>query len=93
MVPRQASSGGKTNLMGISKRGDVYLRTLFIHGARAVLQQVARHPERAAPWLRKLLARRPKNVVAVALANKNARIAWALLAHQRDYRSNYAVAP
>ena len=93
MVPRQASSGGKTNLLGISKRGDVYLRTLLIHGARSVLQQVERHPERAAPWLRQLLARRPKNVVAVALANKNARIAWALLAHQCDYKSNYAVAP
>jgi transposase len=51
-----------------------------------VLQQVERHPERAAPWLKALLARRPKNVVAVALANKNARIAWALLAHDRDYQ-------
>jgi transposase len=74
-----ASSGGKTTLLGISKRGDSYLRTLFIHGARSVLRQVERHPERADPWLKQLLARRPKNVVAVALANKNARSAWARL--------------
>jgi transposase len=86
MVPRQASSGGKATLLGMSKRGDSYLRTLLIHGARSVLQQVKRHPERADPWLKALLARRPKNVVAVALANKNARIAWALLAHDRDYQ-------
>jgi transposase len=86
MVPRQASSGGKATLLGMSKRGDSYLRTLLIHGARSVLHQVERHPERADPWLKALLARRPKNVVAVALANKNARIAWALLAHDRDYQ-------
>lgn len=90
MVPKQASSGGKTTLLGMSKRGDSYVRTLLIHGARSVLQQLGRHPERADPWLRKLLARRPKNVVAVALANKNARIAWALLAHGGDYDRNHA---
>ena len=56
MVPKQASSGGKTTLLGISKRGDSYLRTLFIHGARAVVQQAERHPERADPWLKQLLA-------------------------------------
>lgn len=93
LVPKQASTGGKTTLLGISKRGDSYLRTLFIHGARSVVRQVERHPERAAPWLKQLLARRPKNVVAVALANKNARIAWALLAHGRDYQSSYAAEP
>lgn len=86
VVPRQASSGGKATLLGMSKRGDSYLRTLLIHGARSVLQQVERHPERADPKLKQLLARRPKNVVAVALANQNARIAWALLAHGRDYQ-------
>jgi transposase len=89
LVPKQASTGGKPTLLGMSKRGDSYLRTLLIHGARSVLQQVARHPERADPWLKRLLARRPKNVVAVALANKNARIAWALLAHGRDYQPHY----
>jgi len=66
VVPRQASSGGKATLLGMSKRGDSYLRTLLIHGARSVLQQVERHPERADPKLKQLLARRPKNVVAVA---------------------------
>lgn len=86
MVPKQASSGGKPTLLGISKHGDGYVRTLLIHGARSVLRQVERHPERADPWLRQLLARRPKNVVAVALANKNARIAWALLVGGTDYR-------
>jgi transposase len=90
MVPRQDSSGGKATLLGMSKRGDSYVRTLLIHGARSVLQQAARHPERADPWLRQLLARRPKNVVAVALANKNARTAWALLAHGRTYQRDYA---
>ena len=93
MVPKQASSGGKTTLLGISKRGDSYLRTLFIHGARSVVRQVERHPERADPWLKQLLARRPKNVVAVALANKNVRRAWALLAHGRDYHAGYAPGP
>ncbi|MFO1396882.1 MAG: IS110 family transposase [Burkholderiales bacterium] len=86
IVPRQASSGGKTTLLGISKRGDSYLRTLLIHGARAVVRQAQRAPEKAEPWLRELLRRRPTNVATVALANRNARVAWALLAHQHDYR-------
>jgi transposase len=89
MVPRQASSGGKPTLLGMSKRGDSYVRTLLIHGARSVVQQAVRHPERADPWLRHLLARRPKNVVAVALANKNARVAWALLARGGDYQPRH----
>jgi len=91
LVPRQHSSGGKTNLLGISKRGDTYLRTLLIHGARAVI----RHAELKLDvqgWLHKLVARRNKNVAAVALANKNARIVWALLARDREFRSDYAVA-
>jgi transposase len=91
LVPRQHSSGGKTNLLGISKRGDTYLRTLLIHGARAVI----RHAERkldAQGWLHKLLARRNKNVASVALANKNARIVWALLARDGEFRSDYAAA-
>jgi transposase len=91
LVPRQHSTGGKTNLLGISKRGDTYLRTLLIHGARAVI----RHAERkldAQGWLHNLIGRRNKNVAAVALANKNARIVWALLAHGRQFRSDYATA-
>jgi transposase len=89
IVPRQDGSGGKAKLGRISKRGDVYLRTLLIHGARAVIRQVERKPDQADEWLKKLLARRHKNVAAVALAAKNARIAWALLAHERNYQSDY----
>ena len=92
LVPKQHSSGGKQTLLGISKRGDVYLRTLLIHGARAVI----RFAERKSPpqsWLIQLLARRNPNVAAVALANKNARTVWALLAHGRDYQSDYTSTP
>jgi transposase len=89
LVPRQDSSGGKTRLLGISKHGDVYLRTLLIHGARAVLRHLEHRAHRTDDWLRRLLARRNKNVAAVALANKNARVAWALLAHQRDFAPDY----
>ena len=93
LVPRQHSSGGKEILMGISKRGDCYVRTLLIHGARAVIQQAERRNE-ADSWLKRLLARRSKNVATVAVAAKNARIAWAILAHGRDYDSEYQpVAP
>ena len=88
LVPKQHSSGGKTNLQGISKRGDKYLRTLLIHGARAVIRQFERKADMQG-WLAKLLGRRNKNVAAVALANKNVRIAWALLAHDRNVRSDY----
>lgn len=91
LVPRQHSSGGKQTLLGISKRGDTYLRTLMIHGARAVIRFAE---SRAEPdgWLRKLMARRNKNVAAVALANKNARIVWALLANDRMFRLDYTPA-
>jgi transposase len=91
LVPRQHSSGEKQNLLGISKRGDTYLRTLLIHGARAVI----RHAENKAEpdsWLRKLMARRNKNVAAVALANKNTRIIWALLAKDIIFRPDYTPA-
>ena len=91
LVPRQHSSGGKPTLLGISKRGDSYLRTVLIHGARAVILAARRKPDQGG-WLRDLLRRRNPNVAAVALANKNARIAWALLAHERSYRADYAVA-
>jgi transposase len=87
LVPRQASSGGKERLLGISKRGDVYLRTLLIHGARAVMFHRLRRADGASGWLLKLVGRRNRNVAAVALANKNARIVWALLAHGREYRA------
>jgi len=90
LVPRQHSSGGKQMLLGISKRGDTYLRTLLIHGARAVIRVAERKVGHADSWLARLMDRRNKNVAAVALANKNARTVWALLAHARDYQASYA---
>ena len=89
MVPRHEGSGGKVKPGRISKRGDVYLRTMLIHGARSVIAQIERKPDQADEWLKKLLARRNKNIAAVALAAKNARIAWALLARERGYQSDY----
>lgn len=89
LVPKQCSSGGKTRLLGISKRGDGYLRRLFIHGARAVLRHM--NPDRrVTEWLGSLSGRAHKNVVIVALANKLARIAWSLLANRTDYREEFA---
>ncbi len=83
-----------TKLLGISKHGDVYLRTLLIHGARSVLRHLKQRPAHTDSWLARLVARRNRNVAAVALANKNARIAWALLAHQRDFDPEYvSIAP
>ena len=79
LVPRQDSTGGKQKLGPVSKQGDQYLRRILVAGAHSVLRRVKQHPERY-PWLAQLLARRPFKVVAVALANKMARIAWALLA-------------
>jgi transposase len=89
MVPRHEGTGGKAKLGSISKRGDVYLRTLLIHGARAVITAHERKRNQADGWLKRLLARRNKNIAAVALAAKNARIAWALLARERGYQHDY----
>lgn len=86
LVPRQNSTGGKQRLGGISKQGDRYLRRLLIVGALAVLKQARARPDRH-PWLTQLLARRPVKVVAVALANKMARTAWAVLAKAETYRA------
>lgn len=92
LVPRQHSSGGKPLLLGISKRGDTYLRTLMIHGARSVIR-VAEHKSTPTDrWSTQLMERRHNNVAAVARANKNARIVWALLAHGRDYNADYKMA-
>jgi transposase len=85
LVPRQDSTGGKQKLGPISKQGDRYLRRILVVGAHAVLRRARQHPEKY-PWLTQLLARRPFKVVAVALANKMARIAWALLAKGGTYR-------
>ncbi|RUD37697.1 IS110 family transposase [Pseudomonas aeruginosa] len=86
LVPRQHSTGGQQRLGNISKRGDTYLRTLLIHGARAVVRCCANKTDARSRWLQGLLQRRPANVVAVALANKNARILWALLSRETCYR-------
>jgi transposase len=85
LVPRQTGSGGKVVLLGISKRGDTYLRTLLIHAARGVLYN-AKDP---GAWVERLGKRRPPNVVLVALANKMARTIWAILAHDRPYDKNF----
>jgi transposase len=90
LVPRQSGTGGRVRLLGISKRGDPYLRTLLIHGARAVLRQQSRADRTLDPWLKELLARRPKNVAIVALANKMARTIWALLAHGRAFDRSWS---
>jgi transposase len=85
LVPRQHSTGGKERLLGISKRGDNSLRKLLIHGARATLRWVGRKPDRRSQWIRQLVERRGKNRTAVAVANKNARIVWALLTSHQTY--------
>jgi transposase len=92
LVPRQHSSGGKPVLLGISKRGDVYLRTLLIHGARAIIAHFERKSEQTDLWLQRILGRCHRNVAVVALANKNARIIWALLARDRQYEADYSAA-
>jgi transposase len=86
LVPRQDSTGGKQKLGPISKQGDRYLRRILVVGAHSVLRRAKQSPEKY-PWLTRLLARRPFKVVAVALANKMARMAWALLAHGGTYRA------
>lgn len=92
LVPRQNSSGGKSTLLGISKRGDVYLRTLLIHGARSAILAARRRNDNKNGWLANLLNRRHPNIAAVALANKNVRTVWALLAHGRNFKPDYVPA-
>lgn len=81
LVPRQVTTGGKPRLVGISKRGNKYLRKLLIHGARAALPTLLESPIPLGGWLRGLMARMHKNAAVVALANKLARMAWAVLRH------------
>jgi transposase len=87
LVPRQHSSGGKERLLGISKRGDGYLRRQLMHGARALVKVSKGRAGRPWAWIDGLLARRPFNVVVAAVANKLARIAWALLGRGEEYRA------
>ncbi len=86
LVPRQVSTGGKPKLLGISKQGNEYLRRLFIHGARSVIARVNREKHRFGQWISNLESRAHSNIVSVALANKLARIAWAVLSSASDYR-------
>jgi len=92
LTPRQHSSGGKDRLLGISKRGDAYLRSILIHGARSVIRTASLKDDRLSQWVTSLAERRHPNVAAVALANKTARIAWAMLRNGTDYEPDYIVA-
>jgi transposase len=92
LVPKQNSSGGKDRLGSISKRGDRYLRSLFTTGALAVIRYAKIHGTRHRPWLTALLARRPTKVAAIALANKIARMAWAMMARGERYKEPAALA-
>ncbi len=87
LVPRQYSTGGKPRLLGISKRGNSYLRTLLIHGARAVLYKLKNEDDPCKKWVTQVHARAHGNIAAVALANKLARIAWAILSKQTAYKA------
>lgn len=88
LAPRHSGTGGKVRMAGISKRGDSYVRTLLVHGARSVMRVA-----NPANWIVQMLARRPFNVVATAVAHKLARIAWAIVAHRRQYQAQWKSAP
>src|SRR6476620_3580803 len=92
LVPKQHSSGGKDRLGSISKQGDRYLRSLFVAGALSVIRYAKIHGTKHRPWLTALLARRPTKVAAIALANKLARMAWAMMAKGERYRQPVALA-
>ena len=87
LVPKQYSTGGKANLLGISKRGDKHLRQLLVQCSRLYMQRLDHQKGALADWVRSLLSRRHSNVVACALANKLARIAWAMAAHHTQYEA------
>ena len=89
-TPRQYSSGDKHRHYGISKRGDVYLRTQMIHGARAVVSQAKNRDDPLSRWVTDIAKRRHPNVAAIALANKTARMAWAILRHESDYDPTFS---
>lgn len=86
LTPKQNSSGGKERLLGISKRGDAYLRSLLVHGARAVIRTAQSKTDRLSTWVMRIATTRHPNIAAVALANKTARIAWAMMTKKTDYQ-------
>jgi transposase len=92
LTPRQHSSGGKARLLGISKRGDPYLRSILIHGARATAAAAKHKDDRLSRWVTDLAQRRHLNVAAVALANKTVRMAWAMMRNESDYDPNFVAA-
>ena len=87
MVPRQHSTGGKPTLLGISKRGDSYFRTLLIHVGRSVVRVASKYQDKRNQWINKIKQRRGEDISNVAVANKNARIVWTLLTNKQDYRA------
>ncbi|HEX9121098.1 MAG TPA: IS110 family transposase [Terriglobales bacterium] len=87
LIPKQYSTGGKAKLLGISKRGNRYLRKMFIHGARAAVLRLKREGSAIGAWMNGLEARAPRNVLIVAMANKLARITWAVLSSGEPYRA------
>jgi transposase len=93
MVPRESSTGGKQTLLGISKRGNPYLRKLFIQGARAVMLRGTKQSSGLRTWIENIALRKHHNVAAVALANKIARIAWVVLARGESYRPSLLIEP
>jgi transposase len=93
LTPKQRSSGGKAHMLGISKRGDSYLRQLMVHGARAAVRTAKHHNDALSQWIQQLGQRKHTNVVVVALANKTARMAWALIHNDSDYEPQLAAKP
>ena len=91
ITPKQHSSGDRDRLLGISKRGDVYLRTLMIHGARSVVANAKHKDDRLSRWVTNIANKKHPNVAAVALANKTARMAWAMLRNETDYDPDFAI--
>jgi transposase len=91
LTPRQCSSGNKQRLLGISKRGDSYLRSLLVHGARSAIYAARNKEDRLSQWVTGLAARRHANVAAVALANKTVRMAWAMLRNETEYDPDWAI--
>ncbi|MEO1078215.1 MAG: IS110 family transposase [Pseudomonadota bacterium] len=89
LTPKHHGTGGKERILGISKRGDAYLRTVLIHGARSAVHAAKGKTDPLSRWINALLERRHVNVVIVALANKTARMAWALVRNDRDYDSTW----